>query len=346
MKKKLQVFISSTFTDLQSERQAAVQAVLDAGHIPAGMELFRAGNESQMSTIKKWIDNSDVYMLILGGRYGSLDSKTNRSYTQLEYEYAISKKMPVFAVVLSESYLHIKAAHGENVFEKDNKELYEIFKKTVLSKLVKFVDDEKDIKLAVHGTLADFLNEYELTGWVRGSDTEDTTATLKENAALSKENARLLKEINALNEKLAKASEINKNLFGDFTFDELTENFESKKITISAEVLEGSEEIEINALLLFMLEYENFSTGVENSIQSKKYNVYLYYRVAPFYMAYGIMEKVKVAGAKYERIQVSKLGMRFYTRLEKEGYTDFLKDKDKLNNQVKILKKPQKGKPK
>ena len=67
-KKKLQVFISSTYTDLIDERQAAVQAVLDAGHIPAGMELFKAGNKSQLETIRKWIDNSDVYMLILGGR--------------------------------------------------------------------------------------------------------------------------------------------------------------------------------------------------------------------------------------------------------------------------------------
>ena len=35
MKKKYQIFISSTYTDLQEERQAAVQAILEAGHIPA-----------------------------------------------------------------------------------------------------------------------------------------------------------------------------------------------------------------------------------------------------------------------------------------------------------------------
>jgi hypothetical protein len=45
-KRRLQVFISSTFLDLKEERQAAVEAVLRAGHIPAGMELFSAGNES------------------------------------------------------------------------------------------------------------------------------------------------------------------------------------------------------------------------------------------------------------------------------------------------------------
>jgi hypothetical protein len=69
MKKKLQVFISSTYTDLQDERQAAVEAILRAGHIPAGMELFAAGDTSQMEVIRRWIDDSDVFLLILGGRY-------------------------------------------------------------------------------------------------------------------------------------------------------------------------------------------------------------------------------------------------------------------------------------
>lgn len=48
MRKKLQVFVSSTFIDLKSERQAAVEAILKAGHIPAGMELFTAGDECQL----------------------------------------------------------------------------------------------------------------------------------------------------------------------------------------------------------------------------------------------------------------------------------------------------------
>ena len=44
LNRKLQVFVSSTFEDLKDERQVAVQAILDAGHIPAGMELFRSGS--------------------------------------------------------------------------------------------------------------------------------------------------------------------------------------------------------------------------------------------------------------------------------------------------------------
>ena len=81
--KRLQVFVSSTFTDLIHERQAAVEAILVSGNFPAGMELFTSGDESQMDAIKQWIDESDIYMLILGGRYGSIEPKSGKSYTHL-----------------------------------------------------------------------------------------------------------------------------------------------------------------------------------------------------------------------------------------------------------------------
>lgn len=61
MEKKYQIFISSTFTDLRDERQAAVEAILRAGHIPAGMELFTSTNKTQWDVIKKWINESDIY---------------------------------------------------------------------------------------------------------------------------------------------------------------------------------------------------------------------------------------------------------------------------------------------
>lgn len=44
-------------------------------------------------------------MLILGRRYGSIEKTSGKSYTQLEYEYALSKNIPVFAVVLNESFV-------------------------------------------------------------------------------------------------------------------------------------------------------------------------------------------------------------------------------------------------
>ena len=171
MKKvKLQVFVSSTYTDLIEERQVAVEAILDAGHIPAGMELFKAG-KSQMKTICKWIDESDVYILILGGRYGSIEEESGLSYTECEYNYALSKNMPVFAIVLDDSFLYTKAASqsGDVVFEKNNINKYQIFKNKVKSNIVKFVSNIDQITSVVNNQLHEVVDDedYHLCGWIR-----------------------------------------------------------------------------------------------------------------------------------------------------------------------------------
>ncbi|MDU0369565.1 DUF4062 domain-containing protein [Hymenobacter endophyticus] len=96
MDKRYQVFVSSTFADLQDERKKVQQAIMELDCIPAGMELFPAIDEEQFEFIKKIIDDSDYYLLIIGGRYGTL-SETGVSYTEMEYHYAISKGIKVIA---------------------------------------------------------------------------------------------------------------------------------------------------------------------------------------------------------------------------------------------------------
>lgn len=196
MNKKLQVFVSSTYTDLIEERQSAVEAILQAGHIPAGMELFSAGNESQLQTIYKWIDESDVYMLILGGRYGSIESKSGKSYTQLEYEYAISKNIPVFAVVLSESFLtsKINSFGLKNVMEQDYPDKYKSFKSFVMSKIVKIVNDTKDIKISIITSLYSLIDTYPVIGWVKS--TPINTTTTNNNAYKPSVNQNIIHEEN------------------------------------------------------------------------------------------------------------------------------------------------------
>lgn len=169
--KKIQIFVSSTYTDLKIERQAAVEAILSSGHIPAGMELFSAGDESQMSVIERWIDESDVYLLILGGRYGSIEKDSGKSYIQLEYEYAIKMGKPLFSLVITERALEEKIkSEGSSVIEKENSKELNLFRSNVLNNLVKFWDDKKDIKLAIHETISDFLYRKELVGWIRRDD--------------------------------------------------------------------------------------------------------------------------------------------------------------------------------
>ena len=105
MNKKLQIFVSSTYLDLTQERQKAVEGILRSKHIPAGMELFAPSNKTQWDIIQEWIKNSDLLLLIIGGRYGSIEPESGKSYTHLEYEFALTNRIPVFSIVLDRQYL-------------------------------------------------------------------------------------------------------------------------------------------------------------------------------------------------------------------------------------------------
>lgn len=122
-----------------------------------------------MKTIHKWIDESDVYMLILGGRYGTIEEESGLSYTELEYRYAISKNMPVFAIVLDERFLHIKASNTADIFERKNKSKYKSFKKYVETKIIFFANNIDQISSHIKSQLYDIINddEYKLIGWVK-----------------------------------------------------------------------------------------------------------------------------------------------------------------------------------
>ena len=98
MEKRYQVFVSSTYADLKEERQKVIQTLMEMDCIPSGMELFPAMDEEEWQFIKKVIDDCDYYLLIIGGRYGSL-AEDGISYTEKEYDYAIEKGLKIIALI-------------------------------------------------------------------------------------------------------------------------------------------------------------------------------------------------------------------------------------------------------
>ena len=66
--------------------------------IPAGMELFPAADEEQWEFIKKVIEDCDYYLLIIGGRYGSV-TDDGISYTEKEFDYAVENGLRVVALI-------------------------------------------------------------------------------------------------------------------------------------------------------------------------------------------------------------------------------------------------------
>lgn len=310
MSKKLQVFISSTFEDLKQERQAAVAAVLKAGHIPAGMELFTSGDQSQLDTIKAWIDESDVYMLILGGRYGTIESKSKKSYTELEFDYAVSKNKPLFSVVIMESALEKKVKDsGSSVIEKKNGVLLERFRDKVLTYVSSFYDDLKDIRLTVYESLADFSANKDLVGWVRGNTVIDTVPLFEEIKKLSEENINLRSSVTELTRQ--KKS-------GGFSSEEIRSIqsvLESETLTIPGHLCVGGKSINESALDLFLRSRNSFATGIENDASMSRTENYLFFKLAPLLQIHGLVDYEKVAGARYRRCALTPKGASFLSSL-------------------------------
>lgn len=211
---------------MRAERQAAVQAVLEARHIPAGMELFAAGNESQLLTIRRWIDDSDCLMLLLGGRYGSLEPTTQTSYIELEYRYALQQSKPVFALVASKEALDAKlAASGEAVLESEHIEKLQAFKSDVLSRMCIMFSDTKDIQLGIFKTLSEFTVLHEFAGWISGKEVVNNKGLIDEMTSLREANQTLSDELQRLRSQVSPAN----NWVGDLSSRLKTEKLEGSE---------------------------------------------------------------------------------------------------------------------
>jgi uncharacterized protein (TIGR02391 family) len=166
MNKRYQIFISSTFADLQSERLKVQQAVMELDCIPAGMEAFPAIDEEQFEFIKRVIDNCDYYLLIIGGRYGSM-SKTGVSYTEMEYDYAVSKGIK--AIVLLHKEPGLLPLNKSEQTQEARKKLDTFRAKVSKGRLVKFWNNADELPGLVASSLSITIKNYPAVGWVRAS---------------------------------------------------------------------------------------------------------------------------------------------------------------------------------
>ena len=176
MERKYQVFVSSTYEDLKKGRQAAISCLLDMNCIPVGMEQFPASSLSQWEYIKRMIDMSDYYLLIVAGKYGSIDPEENISYTEKEYRYAISKKMPILAFLHQNIDLLPVIKVGATDEERDRvKKFHDTVK--AAGRLVDFYINEEELKYKIAMAISKIVNDVPMPGWVRADQAEKAIAT-------------------------------------------------------------------------------------------------------------------------------------------------------------------------
>lgn len=298
--KRYQVFVSSTFTDLTEERQVAVEAILKSGHIPAGMELFAAGSQSQLEVIREWIDGSDMFVLILGGRYGSIEPTTKKSYIHLEYEHAIERKKPLFAVVMDDPGIEAKVkTAGRSVLENAHEVEFRAFRENVRSKMCKQFSDCPSLKAAIYENLFDIIrrHETEMAGWVSGRDAKDSAEANRRVADLSEENSRLRTELAAAQAKVP-------SVLPPRVDPELDEVFGILEATPCSKGNEVGEDAK-NAGQFFLMLGTNLITGLRTFNDESPYALL---------EALGLVQTTSDRSASFPRLEVKStpLGNRLY----------------------------------
>jgi hypothetical protein len=203
--KKYQVFVSSTYTDLINERQKILETLLRADCIPTGMEAFVATDCEQFNVIKKVIDLCDYYILIIGKRYGSINTTTGISYTEMEYDYAIEKGIPILVFAIDDS---IKLADFKEDIEHENIDKLNNFRSKALKNRLATIwktTDELTSTLALAITNA--KNKIKRPGWQRAVDYDEASLLGKikslqnENNILKNEKNNLINLVNSFKEQ-------------------------------------------------------------------------------------------------------------------------------------------------
>ena len=187
MDKRYQVFISSTFEDLQDERKEVMNALLELNCIPAGMELFPASSEEQWSLIKRVIKDSDYYILILGGRYGSCDND-GMGYTEKEYRYAMDIGKPVIAF-LHKSPSDIPVNKSEHTQEGRKK--LKKFRELAQTQMIKYWTNPSELGGVVSRSVIRLIEQFPQKGWVKNEGVVDELEVDKKIHFLIDENGKL-----------------------------------------------------------------------------------------------------------------------------------------------------------
>lgn len=161
--KKYQIFISSTFEDLKKERNSAIEAILMTNNIPVGMEAFVASSKEQFEYIKNCINDSDYYIIIVGGRYGSLHPELNLSYTELEFDYAKSVGKPMLCFVCKDlNKCRKKDSELENIINFRNKVQKEL--------MCTLFNNDIELKDLILTALTREIETNPQIGWIRSNE--------------------------------------------------------------------------------------------------------------------------------------------------------------------------------
>lgn len=166
MDRKYSVFLSSTFTDLENVRKDVILKLFMNGYMVNAMESFNARSQKSWDVIQKSIKDSDLFVMIIAGRYGSIVDGEDISFTEKEYNYAVAQEIPILSFIRNEDVI-IAKYHDEG---KNRRKLKDFIDRIRKNKHVKIWNESEDLQIFIVDSIREQIdNDSTIRGWVRGT---------------------------------------------------------------------------------------------------------------------------------------------------------------------------------
>lgn len=170
--KRYQVFVSSTFLDLQQVREEVFRAILNADCIPIGMEMFPPSSDEVRKVILRVLEETDYYMLIVGNRYGTTNA-SGISWTEEEFNHARHLELPRLVFLPTQPPRGVRRRPGRNSQESRAAEFSLRVQNTHPNVAYWDPDSPSKLAAAVGIGLTGLQHRNPRDGWVRASRAVD-----------------------------------------------------------------------------------------------------------------------------------------------------------------------------
>ncbi len=145
------VYLCSTIADLKDWRQSASFAIEDAEFEFLGVESARVKiipHEKSSKIIKNMIDESDVFILIVGFRYGYVSNEKGKSALEIEYEYALKHKKIILVYLID-----AKHPTSPHLIDTDKEKIVAFRKRLQKDHLCTFFTTPEDLREKIYHDL-------------------------------------------------------------------------------------------------------------------------------------------------------------------------------------------------
>lgn len=148
----------------------------------------------------------------IGKRYGSVHPDTGKSYTEMEYDYAIEQGIPVLVFAIDDN---VKLASDKTEADEDKKDKLKKFRtKAMTNRLASIWASTEDLtgKLAI--SIMKAKTEIKRPGWQRAVDFDEASLR-REIMTLKSENEQLANDLKVAREEISSLTEQNNIAFED-----------------------------------------------------------------------------------------------------------------------------------